>query len=369
MNITRVTATGFRNLDQLELNLCDQANIIYGDNGQGKTNLVEALWLFTGAKSFRGARDKELIRLGGQRASVSISFFADGREQEAAMEIEGRRTVTLNGIPLRSPSELSGHFCAVVFSPAHLSLVRDGPREKRRFIDTSICQMKPKYIHVLACYNRALEQRNSLLKDMAGSHALYETLDIWDARLAHFAAVLIKTRATFLDRLKPAAQEVYAGISREKESFDFSYDCSLGCDYGGEIPSIELQAQEGLRRARAEDIKMRVTNYGPHRDGINLLVGGMDARVYASQGQQRSTVLALKLAECQLIYETIGEYPVILLDDVMSELDVSRRDYLLNRLRGRQIIMTCCDKAYFKTLGHGISAKMAGGHIIYSRNY
>lgn len=369
MRIDRIKINDFRNIAAMELKLCENANIIYGDNGQGKTNFVEAIWLFTGAKSFRGAKDSQLVRFDCPQAGLELDFFGEGREQKAMMTIDSKRAASLNEIPLRSATELAGHFCAVVFSPTHLSLIKNGPQEKRKFIDTSICQIKPKYIHILNQYTRVVDQRNRLLKDISYEASLFDTLDIWDMRLCSFAAVLIKTRASFLERLKPYAREIYAGISREKEELDFSYVSTLGGDPHAEISEIEKELLGRLQANRGEDIKARITNLGPHRDDIEIMLDGKSARAYGSQGQQRSCVLSLKMAECELIRETIGEYPVVLLDDVMSELDVSRRDYLLNNLRDRQLIMTCCDKAYFKTLGRGAGIKIQDGRAVSMRKY
>lgn len=369
MRIDRISVSNFRNIEKLELSLCENANIIYGENGQGKTNFIEAVWMFTGAKSFRGAKDSQLIRFDQPFSRLELEFFAAGREQTAEMVIDARRSAKLNEIPLKSAGELAGHFCAVVFSPTHLTLVKNGPKEKRKFIDEAICQIKPKFIHILSQYARVLDQRNHLLKDAPFSRSLYDTLEVWDTRLAGFAAVIIKTRASFLERLRPIAREAYAGISRERELLDLRYESTLECETGAEIPEIEKAVRQALFQRREEDTRTRFTNYGPHRDDIDITLDGKSARLYGSQGQQRSCVLALKLSECRMIYETLGEYPVVLLDDVMSELDVSRRDYLLNHLKDRQIIMTCCDKAYFKRLGKGVSAKMQGGNVVYTRYY
>lgn len=369
MKIDKISVRNFRNIENLELTLYENANIIYGDNGQGKTNFIEAVWMFTGAKSFRGVKDQQLVRFEQPSAQLELDFFAAGRDQTASLVIDNRRAASLNEIPLRSATELAGNFCAVVFSPAHLTLIKNGPKEKRKFIDEAICQIKPKFIHILSQYMRVLDQRNRLLKDGPYAPHLYETLDVWDARLASYAAVVIKTRASFLERMKPIAREAYAGISRERELLDFRYVSTLECDAREEIAVIEKTIFHQLELLRDEDVRTRVTNNGPHRDDIEITLDGKSARTFGSQGQQRSCVLSLKLAECRMIYETLGEYPVVLLDDVMSELDVSRREYLLNHLKDRQLIMTCCDKAYFKRLGKGVSAKMQGGNIIYSRYY
>lgn len=369
MNVNRISIHDFRNIGAIKLNLCETANIIYGDNGQGKTNFIEGIWLFTGAKSFRGAKDQQLIRFGAPQAGLEMEFFGEGRDQTAMMVIEKNRVAVLNEIPLRSATELAGKFCAVVFSPVHLSLIKNGPQEKRKFIDTSICQLKPRYISVLNQFTRALDQRNRLLKDISYETSLFDTLDIWDARLAAFAAVIIKTRASFLKKLFPYAEEIYAGISGEKEKLQFDYVSTLECDPQKEIGEIEKELLSGLRSGRGEDVRSRFTNLGPHRDDIEITLDKNSARAYASQGQQRSCVLALKLAECELIRETLGEYPVVLLDDVMSELDRARRDFLLNRLRGRQLIITCCDKGSFESLGGGLSIRLENGAVVSTQEH
>lgn len=369
MKINKVRLADFRNISFLELDLCETANIIYGDNGQGKTNFIEAVWMFTGAKSFRGAKDRELIRFGAENAVIEMDFFAQEREQTAKIIFDSKRSISLNEIDISSSNELAGRFCAVVFSPNHLTLIKNGPQEKRKFIDTSICQIKPKYIHILGQFQRVLDQRNKLLKDISYAPALMDTLEIWDRRFVSFAAVVIKTRASFTNRLRPYAAKMYEGISHQREVLDFYYASSLACDPNADIPVIESQLMQSLAQKRADDLRMGITSYGPHRDDIEITLDEKSARIYASQGQQRSCVLSLKLAECEIVRETIGEYPVILLDDVMSELDISRRDFLLNHLQGRQLIMTCCDKAYFKTLGKGIGAKMQDGAVLYSRKY
>ncbi len=364
MRVERLWLSDFRNISRMELELGPDTNIIYGENGQGKTNLLEAVWLFTGAKSFRGAKEKQMVRFEKEKASCRMDFFAAGRSQEASLEISSRRTAALNGVPLRTAAGLAGNFCAVIFSPAHLSLIKNGPQERRRFIDISICQMKPKYIHILSEYTRILNQRNCLLKEAGYGGNLLDTLDIWDARLASYAAVLIKTRATFLEKLKPSAQGIYSGISREKEQFDFAYAPCFPCDLTGGIPEIEAQMICQLKQARQEELRTRMTGYGPHRDDIKILLDGQDARAYASQGQQRSCVLALKLAECEIIKENTGEYPVVLLDDVMSELDIFRREYLLHSLSGRQLLITCCDHRDFRFLGGCKAVLIANGQIV-----
>lgn len=361
MRIEKVRILDFRNIPFLELELCDGPNVIYGENGQGKTNFIEAIWLFTGAKSFRGARDAQMVRFDQPQAALELDFFAAERDQHALVTIDHKRMAVLNEIPLKSASELAGRFCAVVFSPAHLSLIKNGPAEKRRFVDTSICQLKPAYLKVLAQYHRTLEQRNRLLKDVQMESSLFDTLDAWDARLCSLAAQVVQVRRSYLERLSPWAREIYQGISGQREALEFQYRATLG---GGEGPPDQERMLQALRAARGEDLRARATTLGPHRDDVEILLDGHSARVYGSQGQQRSCVLALKLAECQLMRQVLGEYPVVLLDDVMSELDLSRRDYLLNSLRDRQLVFTCCDAGDFRTIGRGRGIRIENGRAV-----
>lgn len=363
MRIESIRLHDFRNLKSVCLKLRSGANLIYGDNGQGKTNLIEAMWLFTGAKSFRGAKDAQMIRFGAQQACMELAFFAQERSQQSLFNLGRGRGVFLNDVPLKSASELAGHFCAVVFSPAHLALVQSGPKEKRRFIDTAICQMKPRYIYYMSQYQRILDQRNRLLKD-GTRQQIRATLDIWDDRLAAFGALIMKTRETFLQRLLPYARARYAGISGGREVMDFCYAATLKCDLAADVKEIEAQILESLRENREEDERLRVTNKGPHRDDLCITLSDVDARSYGSQGQQRSCVLAVKLAECELCREVTGEYPVMLFDDVLSELDSVRRAYLLHHLDGMQSVITCCNRDDAGWMPEGAAVRIQNGSIV-----
>ena len=340
MRINRLSLTGFRNIGEMELVPCPGVNIIYGDNAQGKTNLMEAVYLFTGAKSFRGAKDREMIGFDASSTRLELDFFGDGRDQTARLELSPKKRVFLNEIALESQTKLAGRFTAVVFSPSHLSLIQDGPQERRRFLDTTICQLKPKYIRVLADYSRVLTQRNSLLKDVALSSYLLDTLDIWDQHLVRLSAMITRTRYTYVQRLRELAKEVYRGISQEKEAFDLCYQAK-GCPLDADLASPDLE----------------------------ITIDGKNVRSYGSQGQQRSAVLSLKLSECDLVRSLTGEEPVVLLDDVMSELDENRREYLLNHMGDRQIFITCCDPNYFRMLKTGKSFQIQGGKILSQQDF
>lgn len=364
MRIDRLRLRDFRNIAELELQPGGHVNIIHGDNAQGKTNLIEAVWLLTGAKSFRGGRDADLVRFGAACASVEAAFFRDGREQTADLAFGAgvKKRARLNEIPLPSGAGLAGVFCAVVFSPAHLSLAQDGPSERRRFADGCICQLSPRYIALLSDYSRTLLQRNTLLKDIAYAPSLLDTLDVWDERLAELGALICRNRAEYVARLAALAGEIYAGISAGRERFGARY-VPGGAPEGLARGEYRAWLLEALRMARADDLRAGATSVGPHRDDIELSVDGLSLRGFGSQGQQRSAVLALKLAESRLAEQMLGERPVILLDDVMSELDGGRRDYLLNHLDGSQVFITCCDRQSFDSLQGGREFELKAGAL------
>lgn len=349
MIVTRLAYEGFRNLKDGQVSPCPGVNVIYGDNAQGKTNLLEGLWLFTGGHSFRGAKDTELPRLdpatgeNALTAILSLDFFSQGRDQKAVLRFEnGRRSSVINGVKRKTGSALVGKVCAVIFSPEHLLLVKQGPSRRRGFLDGALCQIRPGYAAGLHMYHQALAQRNALLKDLHKFPELGDTLEVWDARLAQLGVAVMLERRRYVDTIAPKALEVYQGISRGKEALALTYLPSPRPEEGCSQQDWEQLFREELIRTRKGDIRSGFTSVGPHRDDLDITLSGLSARMYGSQGQQRSTVLALKLAEAETLSQLSGETPLVLLDDVMSELDSSRQDYLLNHLQGRQVFVTCC---------------------------
>ncbi len=369
MKVRELSFENYRNLCSGTFTPDAGVNVIWGSNAQGKTNLLEAIWLFTGGHSFRGSRDADLVRRepdGKPRESarLELKFSGGGREQVAEIKLQnGRRAGTLNGVGKRTASALVGAFCAVVFSPEHLSLVKDGPSERRSFLDSAICQLRPSYAGMLNHYNRTLQQRNSLLKDIPRHGELLDTLEIWDERLAGFGAGIMAERQRYVKRLAPEAGHIYLGISRQKEELGIQYQMTAAAEETAEEQYRQAMV-EALRRCRRDDLGAGFTTVGPHRDDLLLTINGAAARVFGSQGQQRSAVLALKLAEAAVLEEIIGEPPVVLLDDVMSELDTQRQEYLLNHLEGRQIFITCCDPANVRLLEHGGVFQVQEGEIL-----
>ncbi len=352
MNIQRLEYKNYRNL-QFGVIIPDNGiNIIYGRNAQGKTNLLEALWLFTGGRSFRGSKDADLVAHQSQRAEVNLCFFSEEREQTAQITIENsRRSAVLNGVSKKSATELIGKFCAVIFSPEHIALVREGPSLRRNFIDSALCQLKPGYAALLSRYNHTLIQRNALLKDIPRHSELMDTLEIWDEKLAKYGEDLVRGRMEYIEKIKEPAKNIYAGICENKEKIDLVYQQSTG------------NLKQSLLTSRRDDIYSGHTSFGPHRDDMEITIDSQSARAFGSQGQKRSIVLALKLAEAEVLFRQIGERPVILLDDVMSELDSGRQDYLLNHLNDCQVFITCCEPDTVKRLQQGALFEMDGGTV------
>ena len=362
MKINSIKIENFRNIDSLSLDF-DDVNIIYGENAQGKTNLIEAIYLFTGAKSFRGVKDKELVKFGEEYSRLKIEFSNNSREQNAELLIQNRRSATLNGVKKKSATSLGDELKAVIFSPVHLSMVKDGPLERRRFIDNALCQLKSNYRNVLKEYNRALAQRNMLLKDISKNNSLYDMLYIWDKNLAVSGAKIIFQRMKYIEALLPYAKDVFDGLSSGKEEINLVMKGAF--DYDGlMLDEIQKKLMFALDNNRGNDILNRNTNIGPHRDDMEILINGKSARSFGSQGQQRSCVLALKLAEASLLREMTQDEPLALLDDVMSELDISRQDYILNHIKDWQVFITCCDANTVLRLKQGKTFHISNGGLI-----
>ena len=343
MLVRELRHDGFRNLHPGVWQPDAGVNILYGDNAQGKTNLLEACWLFTGSRSFRGAKDPELITFDRESAALELAFFAGGREQEATVTVRHRRQATLNGVTLSSAAKLAGVFCGVVFSPAHLSLVKDGPEGRRRFVDAAYCQLKPGYVGALTEYAKALTQRNALLRQcreepVSGGE---ELLELWDHTLAAAGARLTVARCHYLSRLEPLAAAIYDGLSGGREQLSLRWETKA--ETGGSAADIARSWLRAMGQARRADLGAGFSTVGPHRDDLGIYLNDLPVKIYGSQGQQRSAVLALKLAEASLLQQVTGEPPVAFLDDVMSELDVSRQDYILNHIEGWQVFITCCE--------------------------
>lgn len=330
----------------MELSPCDGINVIYGDNAQGKTNLIEAIWLFTGNQSFRGSKTGELVRFGEEAARLRMEFSDRERSQTAELAIGDRRKILLNRMELKTLGDLNGNFFAVVFSPSHLSFIKDGPKNRRKFIDIAISQLKPQYKNYLNLYEKLVEQRNALLKNAYRYADLEQNIDVWDLQLAKAGTIISIYRNDYVKKLHAIAESVYEGLSAQRERFSIRYESTIfnQIEEVTVYDDAHVQAYyEKLKESYSSDLKQGFTTLGIHRDDLEVLIDGHSVRTYGSQGQQRSSVITLKLSEANLLRKVTGENPIMLLDDVMSELDVSRQDYILNHLKGMQVFITCCD--------------------------
>lgn len=348
MKVTCLELENFRNIAKARLLPCPGVNIIFGENAQGKTNLLESIWLCSGGRSFRGAREGQMVRFGEKAFGIQLAFEDRQREQHLTFQSSGSsRRVRLNNVPLKGASELAGEFLSVVFSPSDLSIVQEGPSARRSFLDDAISQIKPVYAKYLAQYNSILDQRSALLREIsARGRRAAETLDIWDQQLARMGTAISIFRQDYVSKLTEVSEKVCRGFSGFQETFSLQYESSVfPKDQALQVYSDELIEQylAVLRESFETDVRMRFTGKGIHRDDLELQVNGLSARLYGSQGQQRSCAIALKIGEAMLLKGVTGEDPVILLDDVMSELDQGRQDYLLNRIQGFQVFITCCD--------------------------
>ena len=358
MIINKLKSTNFRNFEELEFYPCDTMNVIFGDNAEGKTNLLEAIWLFCGAKSFRGAKDRELIGFGKPFAVNECDFVFSDVPKNAKIIIEDKRRAELNQKKLSSASGLVGNFYSIVFSPLDLNLVNDGPAVRRRFLDTAIGQIYPLYNEKLRQYVKAVMQRNSLLRDLKFHPDLEPLLENFEEALSLLVEEIVRYRLKYLEILKGIAPEIYGGISSGREKLDIEYSSAVDKNMSKEdIKGLFL-------KSRKEDIYTGNTSIGPHRDDLILCLNNNKIKSFGSQGQRRSVALSLKLSEAKVLKQITGEYPVALLDDVMSELDTKRQDFILNHIKDWQVFITCCDPANITGLKEGKVFKMLGGKLL-----
>ena len=353
MRVLKLKCKDFRNLGEVEITPCEETNVICGENAQGKTNLLEAIWLFTGAKSFRTNKDIDFLRFEKQKATLQLNFLSEGIENEAEITVTDKRRVSFNQNKLTSASGMAGKFNAVIFSPIDLSLVSDGPAVRRRFLDTAIGQLYPSYITLLRNYLRAIAQRNKVIKEFKYDSTLSIMLDVFEQEIADYGQKITAYRQRYIEALNQFLPTVYDGISAGREELTTKYLYSFSGDY-----------LEALKNARQEDMYTGVTSIGPHRDDIDFKINGITARKFGSQGQKRSVALAVKLAEAEVIRKNTGECPIILLDDVMSELDATRQNYILNHIKGMQSFITCCDDQSVKNLIAGKKFIIKNGSVL-----
>ncbi len=333
MYISSVELKNYRNYEYASIPFKDGINILYGDNAQGKTNILESLYVCATTKSHRGSKDKELIQFEQPEAHIRMMVNKKGVPHKIDMHLRKQKGkgAAIDGIMVKKSSELLGMVHIILFSPEDLSIIKNGPGERRRFLDMELCQLDKIYMNHLSNYNKVLNQRNTLLKQISFSRDLAETLDIWDQQMVKYGVNIIKIRDTFVKELNEIVSVIHRKLSGGREDLFLEYEPSVSVD----------NYEENLKKRREQDIRILSTGIGPHRDDISFLVNGMDIRKFGSQGQQRTAALSLKLAEIELVARRLGDKPVLLLDDVLSELDSNRKNYLMESISGIQTIITC----------------------------
>lgn len=333
MIIKRLELADYRNYETLDLEFDQGTNILYGDNAQGKTNILEAIYLAATTKSHKGSKDKEIIGFGKEEAHIRTYLEKEGVGTRVDIHLRkaGSKGIAIDGQKIKKAAELLGLCNVVFFSPEDLSIIKNGPAERRRFVDMELCQLDSFYLYNLNHYNKIVNQRNKLLKDMYMNPELKDTLAIWDSQLVSFGSKIIERRKLFVDQLNDIIYEIHKKLSGGKEELIISYE-----------PDIAIEEfEKSLRYNQDRDIRMKQTSIGPHRDDFAFLNKDVDIRKYGSQGQQRTAALSLKLSEIELVKKIAKDTPILLLDDVLSELDSNRQNYLLNSIGDIQTIITC----------------------------
>ena len=359
MQIDSIELDGYRNFSGVKCAFDPAVNVITGQNAQGKTNLLESVYLLAAGHSFRAKTDRELIGFDADSAYIKAQIVSDGREQtiEALLRPGRSKSFTVNGAKQKSFAQMAGRLTAVLFSPGDLAIIREGSSARRRLLDGCISQLRPRYAAALASFNRAYAQKTRILRDWHEKPDLLDALDDYSDQLARCSAELIYYRAHFVRRLSELAGEIHREFSGGSETLTADY-ITVKTVTDPTRPPAELYPQllEHWQSHRAAEIESGLCLSGAHKDDLFIRINGLEAKSYASQGQTRTAALSLKLGEREMIRREKGEYPVLLLDDVLSELDSQRQSFVLNRIAGGQVFITCCEEA-------GISEK-TGGHIL-----
>lgn len=357
----------FRNYVHLECTFSPTVNVIWGENAQGKTNLLEALSYLSTASSHRARYDRELIRFGVDNAFLKAELVSRERDftLEARLSRNARRQLFSNGVRLKTAGELSGILNTILFCPEDLNLIRAGAAERRRFLDECICQLRPRYAAALAEYRRLHEQKTRILRDSGEKPSLLETLDDFNLRMAQTGAVIVHYRAHFIRKLQEYAPPIHRDFSGGREVLSLKYETVKTITDPERSPRELLprllEHQESLRRA---ELEARQCLSGPHKDDMTVELDGVEAKTYASQGQTRTAALSLKLGSREIFYHDTGEWPVLLLDDVLSELDARRQSFVLNRIEGGQVFITGCEDSRLEGLEHGKTFRIHGGQVV-----
>lgn len=333
MILKSVALSHFRNYDDLYMEFDKGTNILYGDNAQGKTNVLESIYVSGTTKSHKGSKDRELIQFGQEEAHIRTIVEKGGLDYQIDMHLKKNKSkgIAINRMPIKRASELFGILNIVFFSPEDLNIIKNGPSERRRFLDVELCQLDKIYLYNLTKYNKVLNQRNRLLKDISFRPELLDTLAVWDMQLIEYGRKIIRARKEFVEELNGIVYDIHKKISGNKEELVLKYEPDV----------LEENLEQELARCREKDLKFGQTSVGPHRDDLCFMIQEIDVRKFGSQGQQRSCALSLKLSEIELVKKSIRETPILILDDVLSELDSNRQNFLLNSIHDIQTVITC----------------------------
>lgn len=345
MYIERIKLNNFRNYKQLDLELNKNLNIIYGDNAQGKTNILESIFLCSFGKSFRTTKEKEMIMFNEDKCLVEVYYQKSDRDGKIKIEIGNKKQISLNGIKLKKLSELLGNMNIVIFTPEDINILKEGPVKRRRFLDIMIGQLRPNYVYNLNMYLKTIEQRNNYLRQIRDEGKQENLIEIWDEKLADYGEKVYEYRKEFMEKIANKINVIHSKITEEKECLKIEYEsnCENKNDY------LKL-----LKERKNLDIIKGFTTKGVHRDDFMIYINNREVSTYGSQGQNRTVILSLKLAELNVIYDEIGEYPILLLDDFMSELDEKRRKNFLNNIKNTQVILTGTEQIQLPDLDYNL---------------
>ena len=332
MYIKKVKLENFRNYEKQEIEFDKNVNIIYGDNAQGKTNILESIFLCSLGKSFRTNKDKELININKENANVEIEIQTTNREKKINLKIEEKKYFSINNISIKKMSELLGNIYVVLFTPEDIGILKNEPNKRRRFLNIMISQLKPNYVYLSNKYNKIMEQRNIYLKQIKYENKTSDVLDIWDEQLSEIGKKIYQYRKEFIEKINNKIKSIHLNTTNNKENINIKYKSNFCEDFF-----------EKLKSNRKIDIEKGYTSLGIHRDDFEIYINNQLVSIYGSQGQMRTSIISLKIAEAEVIYEEIGERPILLLDDFMSELDKKRIQGFFENIKENQVLITCTD--------------------------
>ena len=354
MWINNINIKKFRNYENEDIKLEKNINIFYGENAQGKTNIIAAIFLCSLGKSFRAKKDIEMIKLNKENSIVEIEYEKTDRDGKIKIELGNKKNIYINGIKIKKLSELLGNLNVVIFTPDDINILKGGPENRRKFLDIMISQLRPNYINILNLYSKTIDQRNKYLKQIKEENKDEKLLEIWDEKLVEYGTKICEYREEFINKIIEKIEKIHKKITNEKEKIELKYVTE--CREKQEYLNI-------LKQRRKLDIIKGFTTKGVHRDDFVIYINNKEINIYGSQGQNRTAMLSLKLAELQVIYDEIGEYPILLLDDFMSELDKTRRKNFLENIENTQVIITGTEKLDIENLNY-LEYNVSNGKVI-----